>query len=374
MARYRVISHALRIASALLGLPPLAAAATADTTNGDSGYGFVGAPFVKYAPETAWAGGVVGLYYFRLNTDPGGSSRPSSVSGGATYTQKKQISTGVDYDFYFNGDVYHWSGGFDYKKIPFEFYGIGNDNPKDPIDHYTPLWIGGDAEFTRNFERTAEGEGLNAGLAVEVRHDKILASDPGGSIASGSVPGARGGLSSGGGFVAMYDTRDNIFSTHAGTYLKIKAMFYGVAIGSSFSFDRLDVDARDFFPAFGSHTIALQGLLELVRGTEPFYSMAQLGGDVNMRGYFQGRFRDNDMAVIQGEYRLPLFWRFALAGFAAAGEVAGTTDQFRMSALKYTVGAGIRFLVIQGERLGVRLDYGSGWDSSEVYFSILEAF
>jgi outer membrane protein assembly factor BamA len=343
-----------------------------DTTK--SGTGWVGAPFAKYSPETGFAAGAVGLYYVRLGTDTGSLSRPSSISGGVTYTQKKQISTGVDYDFYFGGGLYHWSGGFDYKKIPFDFYGVGNGSPKDPVDNYTPLWRGGDAEFTRNFARTDEGEGLNAGVAAEIRDDRILASDPGGSIASGSVPGARGGLSSGVGIVAMYDTRDNIFSSRTGEYVKLKSMFYGNATGSTFKFNRYDIDVRKFFPVFDSHTIALQGLVELVRGAEPFYTMAQLGGDVNTRGYFQGRFRDNDMAVLQAEYRLPLFWRFGLAAFAAAGEVAGTLDGFKASGVKYSAGAGIRFLVVQDERLGVRLDFGTGRDSSELYFSILEAF
>ncbi len=369
------IVHSARTLTAIFGLLGVIAPAFAgDTTRSGPADGFVGAPFAKYAPETGFAGGAVGLYYFRIGADTGALARPSSASGGVTYTQKKQISTGVDYDFYFAGGTYHWSGGFDYKRIPFDFYGVGNGSPRDPVDNYTPLWRGGDAEITRNFERTTEGDGLDAGVAVEIRDDRILASDPGGAIAAGTVPGARGGLSSGAGIVAMYDTRDNIFSTRTGAYLKFKSMFYGRETGSTFMFNRYDIDARDFIPVFGSHTIALQGLVELVRGNEPFYTMAQLGGDVNTRGYFQGRFRDNDMAVLQAEYRLPLFWRLALAAFAAAGEVAGTTNNFTAAGVKYSAGAGIRFLVVQDERLGVRLDLGAGKDSSEVYFSILEAF
>ncbi len=363
-----------RSAYVLLAISTAVSAFAGDSTGSESGRGFVGAPFAKYAPETGFAGGAVGLYYFRPGGDTGSAARPSSVSGGVTYTQKKQISTGVDYDFYFGGGLYHWSGGFDYKKIPFDFYGVGNGSPKDPVDNYTPLWRGGDAEFTRNLARTDEGEGLNAGIAAEIRDDRILASDPGGSIAAGSVPGSRGGLSSGAGFVAMYDTRDNIFSSRTGEYVKLKAMLYGHASGSSFNFNRYDLDARKFFPVFGSHTVALQGLVELVRGVEPFYTMAELGGDVNTRGYFQGRFRDNDMAVVQAEYRLPLFWRFAFATFVSAGEVAGTLDRFTTPGIKYSAGAGIRFIVVEDERLGVRLDFGSGRDSSELYFSILEAF
>jgi len=362
------------IAVFTLALPCATPAHSEDSTSTAAGNGFVGAPFAKYSPETGFAGGVVGLYYFRLVTDTSADSRPSNVSGGVTYTQKKQISTGIDYDFYFGGGRYHWSGGFDYKKIPFDFYGVGDRSPKDPVDTYTPLWRGGDFEVTRNFISTARGEGLNAGVAGEVRDDRILSSSPGGPLSAGTIPGSRGGLSSGFGFLVMDDTRDNTFSTLSGAYVKFKAMFYGSATGSSFTFNRYDIDARKFITLGGRHTLAFQAIAELAKGAEPFYTMAGLGGDVNTRGYFQGRFRDNDMLVLQAEYRVPLYWRFAFAAFGSAGEVAGSTGAFTLGGVKISAGAGIRFLVVPQERLGVRLDFGQGRDSSEIYFSILEAF
>jgi outer membrane protein assembly factor BamA len=338
-----------------------------------SSSGVTAAPFLKFAPETGLAGGVVGLYYFRtdaLHPD----DRPSSVSGGITYTAKKQISTGVDYDFYFNRSVDHLSGGFDYKKIPFDFYGIGNHNPSQPLENYTPLWIGGDAEFTINIFHTLQGEGLNVGIAAEVRHDALLIVSPNGVLASGSVAGSKGGLSSGLGVAATYDTRDNTFSSRTGNYLDGKLMFYGKALGSDFSFTRFVLDSRKFIPVFKQSTVAVQGYLCLASTGEPFYTMAELGGDSNMRGYIQGRYRDLDMMMLQAEYRTPLIWRFGFAGFADYGDVSGGFGQFKLTSFKYSVGAGIRFAIVPDERLNVRLDYGIGKDSSEIYFSILEAF
>src|SRR5579872_1182372 len=80
-------------------------------------HGIVGAPYIKYAPETGWAGGLVGLYYFDLPSASGSTaSRPSSVSGGVSYTQKKQFSLGIHPDLYLGGDAYHAVLGFDYKQ------------------------------------------------------------------------------------------------------------------------------------------------------------------------------------------------------------------------------------------------------------------
>jgi outer membrane protein assembly factor BamA len=151
-------------------------------------------------------------------------------------------------------------------------------------------------------------------------------------------------------------------------------MFYSHIFGSSFNFTRLTLDAREFIPTFSTHTIALQGLLTLVNGVEPFYTMAQLGGEDNMRGYFQGRFRDNDMAVLQGEYRMPVFWKFGLVGFADLGEVGTTLDRFTYTGIKWTAGAGIRFLFSESEHVVVRVDFGFGNDSNEFYLYVNEAF
>ena len=348
---------------------------TRDTTSTKAQHGIVGAPYIKYAPETGWVGGIVGLYYFHIASDTGrGSARPSSISGGAYYTQKHQYSIGLHPDLYLVNDVYHLSGGIAYKETPFDFYGDGDRSGTSPIDHYTPLWRGIDAKFTKNFERSSTGEGLNVGISGEIRSDEILSSDSGGILQSGQIPGAQGGLSTGLGLTANYDTRDNIYSTHEGVYAELDAMFYGRATGSSFTFNRYSLDLRKFIPLLESHVIAVQGLLTIAQGNEPFYTMAQLGGELNMRGYYQGRFRDNDMAVLQVEYRLPIWWRFGFVAFADAGEVAHTLHGFTATGLHYSFGPGIRFLVIPKQKLGVRLDYGIGNDSHELYLSILEAF
>ncbi len=270
--------------------------------------------------------------------------------------------------------MYHLQASFDLKRTPFEFFGVGNANGPDNIDSYTPQWIGGTAKFTKKFEHTSSGEGLSAGLSVDLRQDQIIASDPGGILQVGTIPGAQGGFSSGFGITANYDTRDNIYSTQEGQFAALDALFYGRATGSDYTFSRWSLDLRDFIPAFENQTIALQGLVSFANGNEPFYMMSTLGGEYNMRGYYQGRFRDKQMIVVQAEYRLPVWWRFGLVAFADAGEVSPTLGGFTTSGIHYTFGPGLRLTIIPKQHLDVRLDYGIASDSHELYFSVLEAF
>jgi hypothetical protein len=71
---------------------------------------------------------------------------------------------------------------------------------------------------------------------------------------------------------------------------------------------------------------------------------------------------------------MPLFWRLGLAGFVGAGDVAHSLGDFRLSELKYSAGAGLRFLVSQRERINLRLDAAFGKGTSGFYFGIFEAF
>jgi outer membrane protein assembly factor BamA len=102
--------------------------------------------------------------------------------------------------------------------------------------------------------------------------------------------------------------------------------------------------------------------------------MDGLGGDQKVRGYYLLRFRDNDVGLLQAEWRFPIWWRFGGVIFADGGEVGHTLSSFSIGGIHPSAGIGLRLLVVPAEHLNARLDYGIGTDSKEIYFSILEAF
>ena len=106
----------------------------------------------------------------------------------------------------------------------------------------------------------------------------------------------------------------------------------------------------------------------------PFYYLSQLGGQNILRGYYQGRFRDKNLAALQAEYRLPLFWKLGGVAFANIGQVAARLSHFTFGNLHYTLGAGLRYLFDKKEKIQIRADIGFSRDSTGFYFSIFEAF
>ena len=257
-----------------------------------SKHGFAGAPYIRYAPETRWVGGLTGIYYFHLGSDTSEKlTRPSDVSGGVMYSENHQYSIGVDYNLYFARDIYLINGGFHYQKIPIDFFGVGNYSPVDRIDNYTPLYRGLEFYATRKFVRTSVGDGLNAGVEAEFRDDQVTSTqDDTGLIARGMVPGTAGGLSNGAGAIVIYDTRDNIYSTISGNFESFDAECYGRTLGSDYTFSRYTLDARKFIPIAKNQVVAAQWYAVVSNGVVPFYEMAELGGPSRLRGYYQGRF------------------------------------------------------------------------------------
>ena len=174
--------------------------------------------------------------------------------------------------------------------------------------------------------------------------------------------------------MANWDSRDNTFATRSGSFYQLTALFYRSAFGSDYSYDDVQIDTRNFFGIFSDHVVAVQATGEFIDGSAPFQSYAKFGGQNLLRGYFDGRYRDKNAVSLQAEYRIPVWWRFGLVGFAGVAQVANHVSGLAMNRFWFAGGIGLRFSWNLEERINLRLDYGAGRNSSGVYITITEAF
>jgi hypothetical protein len=144
---------------------------------------------------------------------------------------------------------------------------------------------------------------------------------------------------------------------------------------SDFTFGGVELDVRHYWAPAVDHVIAANFYFAAVTGDSPFYKLPALGGGKRMRGYFMGRYRDQFYATVQLEYR-QYFWRkWGFVVFGSLGDVAGEGIEFDFSQIKYSYGAGLRFLFNKKQKVNLRADFGFGKDgNSGVYFGIEEAF
>jgi outer membrane protein assembly factor BamA len=327
-------------------------------------------PIAFYSPETKFAGGVGGLLTFR-RSGSGTVERPSSIYFYAIYTQLKQFSMSWEPEFYYRKEAWLLKGRLQVEKYPDKYWGVGPISPDAAEEGYTPRSVTIEASFQRKLIPSA---GLYAGLQARYERYTIIKVDPAGAIGRDAVVASGGGTATGIGFVLNRDSRDDIFFPRRGDYWMLSALFNAKAFGGDFAYTHMKLDARKYLPIRSNHVLAFQGQVQMISGTPPFYGYAELGSDTMMRGYYAGRYRDKVMAAVQVEYRMPLFWRIGIVGFAGLGNVAPRFGALDLDRLKYSYGTGLRFRISSREATNIRVDFAFGKNTSGVYITAREAF
>ncbi|MFC1628652.1 BamA/TamA family outer membrane protein [Gemmatimonadota bacterium] len=330
--------------------------------------GFVYFPIIFSTPETGFAlGSAIGLYQ-----RPAGATsevRPSTLQPMFIYTMKKQLITQIGLDLYLRDGMYRIILDLGYQKYPDKFWGIGNDLADSAEEDFSSRKGTLALEFQREI-----GSGLNLGLQYQFARSRIIDVTSGGLLDTGGVPGEDGARVSGAGFVVNWDTRDNIFSPLSGRWYQLSARFYGDGLGSDFSYSRYNLDLREYVTLGPEQILACQAYGLFITGKPPFEHMPRLGGANMMRGYYQGRYSDENMFTLQAEYRRPLRGRLGMVAFAGAGDVAHEIRDFKLGDFKYSFGLGLRVLFSPEERINLRIDFAWGRENSGMYINLMEAF
>jgi hypothetical protein len=325
-------------------------------------------PVIFYQPETGLGFGATAIYFFR-----GSGSRvpPSQIAPVAIYTLEKQIITSVRAELYPSAGRYRVLGELSFIKFPTKFWGIGNETPDSLEEDYTPLTFSVAAELQKQVL-----PGWYVGAIGQLAYRELRDVEAGGLLSSGLVPGAQDGYIVGLGLLVSRDTRSSTVYPRSGSFHQFRALLYNGFFGSDYEFASLSLDLRKYLSLVTTHVLALRALGAVSPGTPPFDLMPQLGGESLLRGYFAGRYRDNDLLAFQVEYRMPVWWRFGAVAFAAVGQVASDLNGFQLAEFHPAVGAGLRFQLSPQEELDIRADFGWGFDvdSGGFYLSLGEAF
>jgi outer membrane protein assembly factor BamA len=326
-------------------------------------------PFYMYSPETKSGVGIV-ITYFRRPHGASEDQKPSKYSAGFIITQRKQVLVGTSLEQYWAAERYQLQGGVLFSKFPNTFFGVGNDTDADVSEDYTPRTFAASASLRREIVTD-----LRVGPSVSYVYQEMAEVEEGGILARQQLPGSEGGRLAQVGFSAGWDRRDNIVYPRAGSLFELDFMVSDDAIGSDFIFTTWNLATRRYFSISRSQVIAVRGLLTFMMGTPPFQSLAMLGGESVMRGYYAGRFRERQRYVLQGEYRLGFWKRMGLTAFADVGDVAHDVADFHLDQMRFAGGLGLRALLSKSEGVTLRADFGTGDDGSTgTYLSILEAY
>lgn len=319
-------------------------------------------PAFGHTPETGTYVGAVCLFTLDFYRDT--LTRTSNAKLEFNYTWRKQVILEAGWNYFFKEEKWYTQGTLQYSKFPDYYYGIGEATPDAAQVLYQSNRIIADVNLLKNINRKffigprlryinyyALGYDTNANYHPELVDANIA----------------------GGGFTALKDTRNNLLNPGSGTYLELTNTYNGSSAIPVYS--KLLADARGYKTVWPNVIIAGRFLNEFTFGNPPFYDYSLIGGDKKVRGFYFGRFRDNNLSTLQAEVRFKVVWRFGAAVFGGISKLYPDFEKLSFNNIKPNYGAGIRFLIDRKQNINLRFDYALASDGQDgFYVSFGESF
>lgn len=342
-------------------------------------------PVLGYSQEKGLEAGAAMLYSFYTGPDP--LLRNSTINLIPSITTEKQFKIDLKTDIWTDANNWHFKSNLRYHDFPVYFYGLGDTTHKSDATLVDNIRYKVQLEAERRI-----GGHFYAGLLLQFQQDDYRSKELKGIYPGMALTDKDGGHVTFIGASGIYDNRDNQNYTTHGSWLRLN-IAYAPGFISKHPLWKVDAQARHFIAISPKSTLGLNGVFNSLQGkTLPFYLLPEMGNDLMMRGYYTGRYRDQNYLALQAEYRyfldprIPInIWfvhmqpKFALAAFGGTGAVFNNHD-ISLSHFKPNYGAGIRWFYDESAKLTIRIDYGWGEKrpgearQSGLYLSLAEAF
>lgn len=337
-------------------------------------------PAAGYSLATGLAGLVAGNAIFRTSLD----ANPSTLITSFTYTVRNQIILPLLGNIWTKSNKYNIVTDWRYVKFPSYTYGLGGYTTisEGYLINYSAIRL--HSTLLRMIKPN-----IYAGLGYNMDYFYNIGeiNPPTGTITDFeryeiSRIVNKTEFASGLTFNFLYDTRKNTINPEKGNFINVIYRTNVTSLGNTFNWRSLVVDARKYipFPAHSENVLALWTYEWLtLTGQAPYLLMPNTGGDPYSntgRGYILGRYRGNNMAYVEGEYRFGISNNGLIGGVVFAN-AESVTEQVsgRFENIAPGWGAGIRLKLDKFTRTNVALDYGFGLKGSGgLFVNIGEVF
>jgi len=393
---YKIVRICVLVFTSLIFIFNLRAESTVDSLKTskkqkNARFSILGGP--GYTPDYGILLGGSMLVTFQANKLK--NNQPRSVlplAFAVTLAKGGGLSTTLRPQIFLSNDKIRLTGQFLYKNNPDNFYGVGY-------------------ETNKNTERGLESSGyegqsiqINPNLLVRIAHSKFYIGpmidfnyDQMNKLSTGVYnqnelkPFLRSDstyevISNGIGISASYDTRDIPSNAYKGIYFDLKTVYYGKFVGSEYNFGSIAIDYRQYvaLPTLGPRRILTWTVsTKNSFGNVPPTRLQFLGSPFDLRGYYNGQFRDKSAHTMVAEYRHmfnptgqtkfhKLWSRLGVAGWAGLGLMG--PSPVKIEGILPNAGLGLRIQL--QPRMNFRLDVGHGFGTKQtlIYFNMTEAF
>ncbi len=173
------------------------------------------------------------------------------------------------------------------------------------------------------------------------------------------------------------DYRDQPLNPRSGGQYKLEWTSFDDRASELFGFKRVDAEIRQYIPFFNlRRVIAFRAKTSLVDSKSgnrvPFFMQPTLGGSDDLRGFREFRFRDQNLFLMNLEYRWEAFSGLDMAIFGDAGKVFARRADLGFGDLEADIGFGARFNSVNG--VFFRLDTGFSNEGTRIFWKFGHVF
>ena len=280
---------------------------------------FAGGP--SYSKNTSLGIGILAAGLYRLDrTDS--VTVPSDISLYANVSVSGFYSVGIEGNTIFAHNRQRVDYTLEFSSAPTYTWGIGyNDVQKDDKRSYTEQRYEIKARYLREILPHAYIGGL-------LSFDHAQASKYDGETPLFGDQRLRY-TTTGLGLTVEYDSRDFIPNPFKGVYVSFQETCYPKSLGNcGKALWQTTITADAYHRVWKDAILATDLYAEFNSDGTPWPMLARMGGNQRMRGYYLGRFTDNDMITFQIELRQRIWRRIGAVVWGGAGNVFPSLAEF----------------------------------------------
>lgn len=329
--------------------------------------GFIPVPFVITEPAVGYGGGGA-LLFFNPNDNMLGQAPPNITGVAGFGTQNGTWGAGLFHMHILKDDQIRLLGAAFKADIHINFYGNQNDYLSlHPINLNLDAWI----LLLRSMFRIKDSNlffGMEYALFTTQNSIDTLADKP---IINEIIKKLHGSST-----ISMltlkanYDSRNNIFSPTIGVDAGLDFSFNAPWLGASNNSQKLNTYFLGYqtlgtkvFPGFRYDGI-------FTYGDTPLYALPF----VQLRGAPMMRYQSKNVIIAETEWRVNVFRRYSLVGFAGTGKAFSSLGEFNDAQWVYNYGLGARYLLARVFGLQAGVDFAWSNENFAFYLTIGSAW
>lgn len=322
----------------------------------------IGGP--NYSEDTKFGIGLVAAGLYRV--DPSDTlSQPSDVSLYGNVSTSGFYMVGIRGNTFFSHDKYRLLYNLSFYSFPGKFWGIGYET--NTLDANKSDYTRQQYRIKTDFLiRAARNFYIGPGVGFDYVEGKDFERI---DLLQGQERLTR---SISAGFSLVYDSRDASTAASRGIYAQAEQRFFPAFMGNEYAFSRTDLIFDYYKTVWKGGVLAIDYHSQFNYGNVPWTMLAPLGTSYRMRGYYEGRYRDENIVEAQVELRQKVWRRNGIVVWAGAGNIFRDFGSFDIGQTLPNFGVGYRWEF--KKKMNIRLDLGFGRNGSGIIFNINEAF